>query len=247
MQIFFVIDELKNLQEKIDLVSRIFNAEIKFFVPTHNYTKINDNAFVLQHLAGVYDGGVNKKIDEYIKSEKFNLSNVLLYYSSSNVSANKLKEIESKIRYRYDAIYLEKKRNLFKNFFKKLYSKIISWMFRVEDAGCYTKVQYLSIEFMEHLKNTNFNNYILKAKNSAVIEVESEEENNSLKTKFKLKKYNIVNVIMFFIILIIYIVLSNIFKLKFYIHFMFIMLILLEIALAIMLIVNNIFSLRFKK
>ena len=134
-----------------------------------------------------------------------------------------------------------------KTFFGKIYSKVIGWMFAAKDALSYTKVQYLSAEFMQHLKDTKFNNHILKADNSDIIEIEDKQLCNQLKTTFRLKKYNIYNLIVFFVVLILYIVFANLFALMFWVHFMFIMLILLEIALAIMLIINNIFHDRFKK
>jgi len=248
MQIFFVVDELKGLDEKIDVLSRVFDANFKFFVPTKMFTKINDNKFVLENLAGLYERNVNKKIDEYIKSEKFALSDVLLFYSSANISMEILKVIESKIKYRYDSIYLAKQSGAVSNFFKKIYSKIIGWMFKVDDAMCYTKVQYLSQNFMQHLIDSYFNNHIFKVNNGTVIELENKkEEKNNLNNKFKLKKYNICNLIVFFIILIIYLILANLFNLQFYVHFLFIMLILFEIAMAIMLIIHNIFSVRYQK
>lgn len=247
MEIFFVVDELKGLDEKIDILSRVFEGDFKFFVPTKFYTKINDNKFVLEHLAGVYEQNPNKKIDEYIKGEKFLLSDIFLYYSSASLSMGTLKQIQEKIKYRYDSIYLSKKSGKVGNFFKKIYQKIISWMFRAVDTMCYTKVQYISKEFATFLKETKFNNYIFKAENSVIIEVEDKEQNNNLKNKFKLTKNNIYNLIIFCFILITYLVLANLFKLKFYLHFLFIMLILFEIAMAIMLFVNNIFAIRYKK
>lgn len=246
MQIFFVVDEINGLEDKIDCLSRVFNADIKFFVPIALYTQINKNRFLLEHLAGVFDGSVNKKIDEYIKSEKFILSNVLLYYASANLSINVLKKIADKIGYRYDSIYVAKKTGRLKRFFERIYLKMLSLMFRSEDALCYTKVQYMSSDFMEHLKTTKFNNYILKAQNCDIIEIEDEKEKNNLKIKFKFEKYNLINIIAFIITLIIFIILINFLKLKFWVYFSFIMLILLEIALSIMLIVNNIFYIRYK-
>lgn len=243
MQIFFVIDSVKNLDDNIKMLSNVFDASFKFFVPTKLYTSINQNKFVLENLAGVFDGNAKVKIDEYIKSNKFELSDVLLYYSSVSMSAEKIYEVQNKIKYNYDSIYLENPKSKVKKFFEKVYNKLISWFFKAQDACASTKVQYMSRAFMSELISTKFNNHIFKATNS--VAVQFEEENKTIGTKFSLQKTNLYNAIVFFMTIVLFVICIVFVKMMFWVYFLFIMLLLLEIALAIMFVANNIFYVRF--
>lgn len=245
MQVFYIIDNVEDLDINIEKINHIFDSKINFFVDSKLYLSISTNKFVMENLSGLYQNSVNKKIDEFIKKDSFVVDDVLLFYNSVKINDNLLLEVKDKIKYGYDAICLRKKEKGFKNFLNKIYSKVVSWMFNVCDALCFTKCQYISKAFLEHLKESKFNNHILKPDNIKEFEIEDGKEIASLKTKIKVQPYSLYNAIAFFVTIILFVLFIVFIKMMFLIYFMFLLLILLEIALAIMLVVNNIFYNRF--
>lgn len=245
MQIFFVIDELNNLGEKIDTVRRVFGDNFKFFIDTKVYAKVCSNSFILNNLAGVYENNEVTRIDEYVKSDKFALDEIMLIYASASVTFDTLMTIKKKIAYGYDTIFVRNKRNSITNFFKKVYTKMVEYMFGETDSLAGTKVQYMSAIYVGALKNTTFANHIYSVKNEAFVDLSAGEKN--VAPKFKLFNYNIYNLIAFFSFIAIYCVLIANFKLRFFVHLLFVMLIILPVALAVFLICLNIFQIRYKK
>lgn len=246
MQTFFVIDSVDNLQQKIDLISNNIGDDIKFFVKTSLFTKINNNSFVINNLLGIYEKNEKEKIDEYIKSEKFNLDSIFLYYASVSVSVDTLKTIHSKMSFGYDSIFVEPKRNVFEKFTTWCYDKISQLVFRVKDACCSTKVQYLSKNFVEHLKQTSFNNHILDVPFSYKVSEQDKSNCKSLQDKIKFSKFLIYDLIALFSIIAFYIVLETFFKLRFYVYFAVVIGIIMTFVIGSMIIVNSKFNVRYK-
>lgn len=247
MQVFFVVDSLDNLDEKIVMIENCFNTDIRFFVKTDLYTQICTNASLLERLAGVYESNEVKKIDEYIKSNRYEADNVVLFYSSAKVTQEMIKEVIKKIKYGYDTISFTKSRNKIANFFLSLYVKIGKFIFGCEDSLCYHKFMFMSKKVVEYLIATKFNNHIVKFENSVQIELIDKGVIKTMKEKTNVASYNIWNVIFLLSLIIFYVVAEVFFDLRFYMYFGFVVFIIMSILLGVMLAIHNIFEIRYKR
>jgi len=247
MQVFFVVDSIDDLDNKIDLIENSFGGNIKFFIKTDLYTSICSNKKIIEKLAGVFDVNPTKKIDEFIKSVTYEADDTVVCYSSAKISEEMVKVVLKKIKYGYDSIYFKKYRNKFLSFFEKVYQKICGFMFGICDSLCYSKFQFLSNKFMAYLKETRFNNHILKPENFAKIELEEKDIIETMQEKVKFKSYNLINIIFLLTVLCCYVLCEVFFDLKFYMYLGFVLLIVMSVVLAIMLAVHNIFEFRYKR
>ncbi|MBQ8430677.1 MAG: hypothetical protein IJX26_01875 [Clostridia bacterium] len=247
MQVFFVIDNVSNLSKKLNMIQQYFGDNIKFFVNTKLYPKIFRNEFIIKNLAGIYEKNEKSKIDEYIKSENYNLCSVLLYYSSVEINENMLEDMRKNIQFDYSSISFKKKENFLTKWLKAVYKKIVKLMFGVQDNCCYTKFQYINQEFMFQLVESVFNNHILIYGKHLDIDVETKEITNSLKTKIKFRNYHLYNLVALFSFVIMLVVFIQFFELMFWVYFFLFMLIIMSIVLAFMLAVHNIFHDRYRK
>lgn len=247
MQVFFVIDSLAELDFKINLIQNFFSNDIKFFINSKFYGKIYNNQYIMSNTVKIFEGNEKAKIDDYLKSDKCNIDDTFLYYSSVKLSKDILQDVTKKKMYNYDAIYFKKKENAFSRFLKTIYQKIVNILFRVEDAFCSTKIQYISANFMENLKKNKFNNHIFKAKNSSEIELENANQAKTLSNKITFNMKSLYILIGLFASILLFVVLDVYFKLMFWVYFLFFMIVLLSIILFILMLFDNIFRSRYKK
>ena len=243
MQIFFVIDNVENLDEKLIHIKSVFSGNMNYFVATKFYTKISSNSEIINSLAGVYNSDINLKINEYIHSDRFVLDECLVIYSSAVLTDDFLLKLRNKISYGYDAIYIKDKESFFSKIKDSIYSKIIKLMFNEEDALGSVKVQYMSYACMDRLTKTCFNNRIFKEKHSTTLFYE--EKNKTLKTPNRFDKKSLLCLILFFTVLTVFVLIGAYFKLRFYIILLFVLLLVLSLVVSIMFAYNNMFHSRY--
>jgi len=246
MQILFVIDDLKEIDDKISLFETYIKGDFKFFVDISLYSKIADNKFVIENLAGVFEDYPSSKIDEYIKSDKFKLSDCIVYYSSMKITVDLIKKFNDKIGYQYNSVTVKQKFNFFQKVFNWIYDKCIKFIFREKDELSSNKLQYMSKTLMQDLIDTRFNNRIFEIENSVFLDCEDKEIVKTMKNKFKLKKYNLFNMIFLVSLISVYVLTEALFKLPFWAYILFIFFSLTSIFLIFLLISYNIFELRYE-
>ncbi len=235
MQTFFVIDDTKNLNKKIDWIINNIGDDIRFFVKTNLYTHTASNQMVMNNLAGVYKDNEILKIDEYIHSDKYpSCDNVFLYYSSVELDEKLLTEIREKAVCGYDSVFVRPKRNWWSRFTDWMYQKMAKFMFNVEDSCCSPKIQYMSKEFVEHLKETTFCNHIFAVRKKAIIEVADKEQKSTLNPKITFNKYYLYDILALILILAGYVVLETFLKLPFFVYFALVLSVILAVVIALM-------------
>lgn len=243
MQVFFIVDSVENIEEKFENIKNIFNCKICCFVKTSLYTTISSSFDMINSLAGVYNDNANTKINEYIHSDNYKADDCVVVYASANLKNEFLLEFKNKISYDYDVIYVKNKETFFSKIRDKVYSKLITLMFNVEDYTCSIKLQYLSKKSMEKLLVGRFNNRILKEERSTIMH--SEEKNISLKEKRKYDKKMILSLMVGVALILLFVILEVFFKLKFYVVLAFVLLAFLSIIVSIMFYINSIFKSRY--
>lgn len=234
MQTFFVIDDTKNLDKKIDLIINNIGSDIHFFVKAKLYTKIANNQMITKNLAGVYKNNEIMKIDEYIKSDKYpSCESLFLCYSSVEFGDKLLATIREKASYGYDSVFVRQKRSWWGRFSSWIYMKLAKFMYNVDDACCSPKIQYMSKEFVEHLKETTFCNHIFDVKKKVVVDVADKQQKLSLDVKTTFNKYYLYDILALVLILVGYVVLETFLKLPFFVYFAVFLSVILAVIVAL--------------
>lgn len=234
MQTFFVIDALTDVDKKINMILNNVGGDIKFFVKADLYTKIIGNNFIAQNLAGVYKSNEKLKIDKYLQTDKCNLDDTLLYYSSVEVNEEVLRLIREKSSYGYDSVFVSPKRNWWEKFTNWVYKKTATFMYRTTDLCCSSKIQYIGKRFLEYLKETTFSNHIFDVQHKYIVEVTDKSERKSLHTHIKFSKYYLYDIVALLLILLGYVLLETFFDLPFFVYFAVVLSVILAIIIAIM-------------
>lgn len=235
MQTFFVIDDTKNLNQKINLIINNIGDDIRFFVKTNLYTQISSNQTIMKNLAGVYKDNEIMKIDEYIHSDKYpSCESVFLCYSSVEFDEKLLISIREKADCGYDSVFVRPKRNWWGKFSDWVYKKFAKFMFGVEDS-CYSpKIQYMSKDFVEYLKETTFCNHIFDVRKKYVVDVIDKTQKSSLNAKTTFNKYYLYDILALVFIMVGYVVLETFLKLPFFVYFAVVLSVILAIIIALM-------------
>ena len=231
MQTFFIIDDTKDLDKKINMIINNIGDDIKFFVKANLYTQISGNATVMHKTAGVFKNNEKSKIDEYLHNEKCTLDTTLLYYSSVNIDDKLLMNMRNKAMTDYDTVFVKPKRNIFQRFCSWIYQKFTLFLYRVQDVDCSTKLQIMSKRFVEYLQQTTFCNHILDVKYKVIIEA---EKNTNLTPKTKFSKFYLYDIIAFLVILMSYVLLEVFLDLRFFVYFAIVLGVVLTIIVALM-------------
>ncbi len=231
MQTYFVIDDTKDLDKKINMVINNIGSDIKFFVKANLYTQVASNGMVVKNIAGVYKNNEKSKIDEYLHSEKCTIDTTLLYYSSVKIDEQLLIRLREKTMAGYDTVFVKQKQNIFQKLGSWIYQKFAMFLYRILDANCSPKLQTMSKQFMEHLQATTFCNHIIDVKYKTVVEV---EQNINLMPKVKFSKFYLYDIIALLAILVSYVLLEVFLDLPFFVYFAVVLGIILTIVVALM-------------
>lgn len=245
MDILFVIDSIKNLDKKISLITDNFGNNIKFFVHAKLVADIAKNKFIATNTIAIYNKNVNVTIDKYIKSANYTPTNTLLYYSSADIDSTILNEMRDKIILNPSTIYVKKHFNLFKKCWVWIYNKIVKTVFGMYDEYASIKLQYISENVMRSLIDVKFRNHIFTISESTSIQIDKSKA-SSFYDMPKFQKSYLINCIVFVLALMGYVVLEKFFKLRFWMYFMIIAVLLAIIISFIVLIVKAILDIRYK-
>lgn len=245
MEIFFVIDSLNNLDNKINLL-KAFDANIRFFVDAKLAPQLVRNKYIVNRIVAIYNRKVNVTIDKYIRSNKYAPTETLLYYASADLNTKIIDSIRENLKLRPDVIYVKKRLSVWDKFKLWFYDKLIRLIFGVRDEFASTKLQYFSGEMMVEFINSNFKNHIFSFINAQTIELEK-EESVSYYTKTGFNKNYLYNALALCVILMCYVILERFFKLPFVVYFFVIALIFSVVFVTVVMIINNTFNKRYKK
>lgn len=245
MEIFFVIDSLDNIEHKISLLENL-GDNIKFFVDAKLVPKILGNKYIVTRVVSIYNKNVNVTIDKYIKSERFKLQNVLLYYASAELDLNIVEDIRERLKAKPDVIYVKKRLNAWKRFKLWFYQKFTNFIFGVPDEYASIKLQYISADVMSKLIESGFKNHIFTMPEAHTITLDDKKA-ESYYTKPKFNKNLLYNPMAMCVILMGYVVLEKFFKLQFWMYLFVILSIVTVIACWCVMSIKNKFDTRYRK
>lgn len=245
MEVLFVVDKIEDLDKKISIFDDL-GMDIKFFVSSKLVANLINNKYVVDRIVAIYKNNVNITIDKYLKAETYKPTQTILYYSSAELSLEKLEQIREKLKIDPTVLYVKKKFTFWDKFKQWFYQKLVKLIFGIHDAFASVKLQYFSAEVMGIFVQTNFKNHIFALPNSVSIELEKGEE-KTYYDKPKFRAITLYNPIVICLILICYVVLEKFLALPFWSYFLVVALLLATIINWIVMVIKHSFDARYKK
>ena len=245
MDIFFVIDSLDNIEHKISLLEGL-GENVRFFIDAKFVSKVLGNKSIVSRIVCIYNKNVNVTIDKYIRTSNYTPQNTLLYYSSADLTLDMVEDIRERLKAKPDVIYVKKKLNSWQRFKLWFYQKLIKFIFGVEDEYASIKLQYFSAEMMQAFVETSFKNHIFSIPESQTITLEDKQA-KTYYTKPKFNKNTLYNPIAICAILMGYVTLEKFFKLRFWMYFFIVSLLIASTVSWVAMVIKDRFDTRYKK
>ena len=245
MEILFVVDSEKDIEQKISLLE-VLGTEIKFFVNSKCAVKLVKNKYVMDRIVSMYSNNVNESIDKYFKSPEYKPTATLVYFASAELNSQIVNNLRENLQLKPETIYIKKKLSWWGKVKLWFYQKITHLIFGVKDEYASTKLQYFSKDVVEVLVETSFKNHIFTIPDATTIQID-EQAQNSYYDKPKFNKNCLYNPIAFCLILICYVVLERFLSLPFWVYFLVVALLLVTIINLIIMIVVGVFDKRYRK
>ena len=245
MEILFVVDNIDGLDRKIALLEPL-SGDVKFFVRSDLVPKLVRKKKIVKQIVAMFSQNVNVTIDKYLRSEKYNVTDALLYYSSVDLTSEMVSSIRDRLALKPSTICVKKKLNWWGRAKLWCYNKLVKLLFGYTDAYASTKLQYFSADAMDLFKEVGFKNHIFELPGAIDIELEKGKE-KSFYTKPKFNKNYLFNPMAICFLLICYVVLEKFFKLPFWTYFLMILLLITIIINTFSMIIKDVLDTRYKK
>lgn len=227
MKIVFVVDSISSIQKKINMISSRFGNNIFFVVKapfaelfkTYGY---QCNAVYTNRLA----------LTIHVLLSKSELDDVLIYYSSFELTDQLLNDFTAKIRNdkitNVMPIY-----NSFENMCNSAYNVYVKSIFKINDSMASPKLQYIPYIFVSELLNTHFANRLFELPNELVekVYIKDKKVSDNAKVKPSFSKLHIIFLISLLVISMALIIGLAFIKVNFLFVLIFILLYVLDLIL----------------
>ena len=193
MKIVYVVDNISNLQNKVDTLKNRFGNDILFVVKSNLLPIFQTYGYTVN---AVYGSNLSKTIHVLLRKMD-ELEDIVYLKSSLNLTNNLLNKFISSIGDKSKIVNAIPKRNAYENLGLSCYNIYVRSIFKLQDSLCSTKLQFIPKNFLYELLSTHFGNKLFQVKPEMVrnIYFEEKEINNNLKDKYKFNKKLLIPII----------------------------------------------------
>ena len=246
MKIVYVVDNISNLQNKVDTLKNRFGNDILFVVKSNLLPIFQTYGYTVN---AVYGSNLSKTIHVLLRKMD-ELEDIVYLKSSLNLTNNLLNKFISSIGDKSKIVNAIPKRNAYENLGLSCYNIYVRSIFKLQDSLCSTKLQFIPKNFLYELLSTHFGNKLFQVKPEMVrnIYFEEKEINNNLKDKYKFNKKLLIPIIAALVITLTFVL--TVFlakKVNYFISIIFIFFYLLDIMSIIIMNCKTFFDNRFFK
>lgn len=229
MRVVFVVDNISNIKQKIELLKKYYGNNIIFIVKAH-FSKLfatfgyNINAIYVNNLARTIHFTLNKLQPE----------DTIIYYSSLNIDTSLLNNFTKKINNKQKIVNVMPKYNWLENVSNNLYNVYVKSLFHSKDSMASPKLQFLPAMFVNELLASHIGNKLFELRPEYVtnLYIEDKEICKQLKPKAKFNKFNLIPIIVALVITYLLIACLIFFKSNFFVILSFVFLYILDIVIA---------------
>lgn len=244
MKVVFVVDSIKDLNKKINMMQSHFGNDIIFVVKA-NLAKLFGT---YGHFASaIYNNNLAKVV--HFTLARLEISSVVMYYSSCEINNPLLDAFSAKIADGSKVVNVVPTYNAFEQFCNSIYNIYVKTIFKNNDSLASPKLQFLPQKFVEELLSTHFGNKLFETPVELTqnLETNNKQINASLKIKPTFNKYAIIPLIIALATTACLIMALAFWGGKYLVVFVFVLLYVLNIFLTIVLQCKNFFDSRFLK
>ncbi len=244
MKVIFVVDNIEDLNKKINIVKAHFGENIHYvvkgnFVPLFATFNLPIDAVYVNNLAEVV----------HHLLLRFDVDDIVMCYASLNINNKLFDDFLKKIADKDKIVNIMPKYNAWERMCNGAYNIYVHSIFKANDSMASPKLQFLPLPFVNELLMSHFGNKLFEidAEHVTTLYVEDKETNKSLKVKTGFNKNNLIPIIIALLITAALVVCLAFLKFHFLIIIVFICLYLADIILSIFYRCKLYFDARFLK
>ena len=230
MKVVYVVDSINEITRKIDMLKSRFGDNIVYVVKGSLESLFRTYGYQPN---AVYSKNLPKVLTMLLLPSK--LDDVIICYSSLNLTDNLLNKFIIKIGNRTKIVNVMPKYNTFERMGNSAYNLYVKSLFKINDSMSSPKLQYLPAEFLVELLTSHISNRLFEVNPEYVqtMYIEDKESSEQFKVKPKFNKFQLLPIIAALIISAALIITLTFAKINFVIILGFIVLYTLNILLAI--------------
>ncbi len=196
MKVVVVVDDITNLDRKINMLQSHFGDDMIFVVKA-KFAKLYETYSYPTH--AVYSDHLTEVLHYTLL--RIGADNLVIYYTSLMPTEDLLNTFAKKMKHNR-VINVIPRYNFFEKSYYSTYNLYVKGLFHVKDNLASPKLQYIPAEFCGWLLSTNFGNRMFDWGSEDVVNIyiEDKELSSSLKVKSKFNKYSIIPIISLLVI-----------------------------------------------
>lgn len=244
MKVVFVVDSIHDINNKIQDITNLFGNNI-LYVCNAKFKKIFETYGFASN--AVYSKNLSKVV--HVLLSKSEIEDVVIYYSSLNLTKSLTKKFTDKIGNKSKIVNVVPTYNAFEQMDNAIYNVYVKSIFKVADSLASPKLQFLPAWFVEELLNSHFANRMFELNPESVsnVYVEDKQTCKNLKPKAKFNKFNLIPIIVALFVTILLFVGIAFIKVKYLLILIIVLLYILDALLATIFSFKSRFDLRFLK
>ena len=197
MKVVCVIDSIKNLNAKIQLLKSRFGEELIYIVDVKLRKLVETYGL---YANAIYRDSLSRTI--HITLKKYEPDDTIIYYTSVELNEDLLNKFLTKIGDKQKVVNIEPNYNAFERMSNAAYNLYVKSVFKLTDNLASPKMQFLPQSFVAELMNTHIANRMFKVEQTSTIYVENKAISKSLKLKNRFTKLHLIPIIIALVITI---------------------------------------------
>ena len=189
MKVIYVIDNISDLNNKINLITHHFGNNI-FFVVKADLVELFETYNYVPH--AVYYKNLTKVIHTLLANSE--IDDIIICYSSLMFNEHLLTKLTNAIGNRTKIVNLMPKYTSFENMCNSAYNIYVKSLFKVTDSMISPKFQFIPSNFLPELLSTHLGNRLFEINSDCCknVTIEDEEINKSMKIKAPILKNTLI-------------------------------------------------------
>lgn len=242
MKVVFVVDDICDINNKINLIKNRFGDNISFVVK-------NNLASSFYNCGQIIAATYNKNLPSVISSILINtdLEDIVIYYSSLTIKEAFLNKFISVIGDGKKVVNIIPSYNNLEKFNSKIYNIYIKTLFKIKDSMATPKLQFIPKEYLPELLESHFSNRLFEINEEYVKEIDifDKEINKSAKPHSSFNKNYIFSIIIALLITMSLFLTIAFLKINFLSVILYITLYLLDLFMTLIFVFKAYFDARF--
>lgn len=244
MKVIFVVDNISEINQKINMIKNHFGNDIIFVVNAKIKKIYNTYGFPTN---AVYGNNLTHVIHTILSKNE--VQDVVVCYSSIKLTNDLLNKFISKIGNKQNIVNVMPNYSIMEKISLSCYNLYVKSLFKMKDNTASPKLQFLPSGFVEQLIESSFGNRMFETvpEHTTKMFVEDKDISNSLKVKMSFNRFCLIPIIVALVISMALIITLALTKVNYVLILVFSFLYILDIVLFFIFRYKQYFDKRFLK